>query len=102
MSLFGGGGASRQKLEEQQKMQMFQARSEMEFTMNMFNAMTRNCYRKCVPKLRDEPDLNVAEMTCVDRCVSKFMKAHARVGKEMEKQNAAMANQQGMAIPAGQ
>jgi import inner membrane translocase subunit TIM10 len=101
MSLFGGGGAARKQAEAAAaQMQMFQARSEMEFTMNMFNAMTRNCYRKCVPKLRDEPDLNVAEMTCVDRCVSKFMKAHAKVGKEMEKQNAAMAGQQG--IPAGQ
>ena len=99
MSLFGG---SSRKQQEAEQLQMFQARSEMEFTMNMFNAMTRNCYRKCVPKLRDEPDLNVAEMTCVDRCVSKFMKAHAKVGTEMEKQNAAMATQAGMAIPAGQ
>ena len=70
--------------------------------MNMFNAMTRNCYRKCVPKLRDEPDLNVAEMT---RATAMRVQVHegARQGGqrdgEAERRD---GDQAGMAIPAGQ
>ena len=87
---------------EQERQQLFVAKQEIEFTTTMFNKMVKNCFRKCVPKLREEPDLNVAEMTCTDRCVAKYMKAHAKVGVEMQKQQAAMAGQQGAPIPAGQ
>ena len=67
-------------------MQMKAAVAEMEFTQDMFQRMTRMCFKKCVPKLQ-EPDLNVAEMTCVDRCVAKFLVAHRKVGEEMQKYN---------------
>ena len=89
--------------DEQQKQQFQQQKMEIAFTTNMFNKMVKNCFRKCVPKLTEEPDLNVAEMTCVDRCVSKYMKFHAIVGTEMNKANTQAQTQQGgMPVAAGQ
>ena len=83
MSFFGGGGPSRA---EQQRQAMVAARAEMEFTQDMFQKMTRMCFRKCVPQLK-EVDLNVAEMTCMDRCVGKFLAAHRMTGEDMQKYN---------------
>ena len=94
-----GGGRNAALAEEQAKQQFLQQKMEIAFTTTMFNKMVKNCFRKCVPKLTEEPDLNVAEMTCVDRCVSKYMKFHTKVGTEMQKANAAV---QGGAVPAGQ
>ena len=93
MSLFGG---SSRKQQEAEQLQMFQARSEMEFTMNMFNAMTRNCYRKCVPSCATaRPERRRDDLR---RPARVQVHETPKVGKEMEKQNAAMANQAGMAI----
>ena len=87
--MFSGRSSAQQ--EEIAKQQFEQQKMEVVFTTNMFNKMVKNCFRKCVPKLTEEPDLNVAEMTCVDRCVSKYMKFHTKVGTEMLKQNAQQA-----------
>ena len=92
--------------DEQAKQQFMQQKMEIAFTTNMFNKMVKNCFRKCVPKLTEEPDLNVAEMTCVDRCVSKYMKFHAKVGIKMNEANQQAQGTQGavggMPVPAGQ
>lgn len=37
------------------------------------------CFQKCVLKMSGDSDLNVGEMTCVDRCVSKYMEAQDKV-----------------------
>ena len=96
-----GGNRSNALAEEQQKMAFAQQKMEIAFTTNMFNKMVKNCFRKCVPKLTEEPDLNVAEMTCVDRCVSKYMKFHNKVGLEMKKANDALQGAQGGGGPPG-
>ena len=53
--------------------------------------MTEQCFRKCVA-LYKEPDLSVGEATCVDRCVHKYMTAHAKV-QEILGKHAAQAQQ---------
>jgi mitochondrial import inner membrane translocase subunit TIM10 len=40
------------------------------------------CWSKCVPKPKDG-ELTIGEMSCVDRCVPKYLEAHALVGQEM-------------------
>jgi len=40
--------------------------------------MADMCYKKCVPRLR-EPEFTVAEGSCVDRCVVKYMEVHQKV-----------------------
>ena len=42
------------------------------------------CSKKCVTKYPDG-DLSVGEMTCVDRCVGKYMHAQELVGEELKK-----------------
>ena len=37
---------------------------------------------RCIPRPK-EPDLHVAEMACLDRCVPKFVEVHELVGKEI-------------------
>jgi len=55
--------------------------------------MTRLCHAKCVAK-HSEADLNIGEMSCVDRCVSKYMQAQQKVGDVLKKVEDQMKTQQ--------
>ena len=48
-----------------------------------FNRMIHSCNKKCVVKF-NEPDLQVGEMSCVDRCVGKYMQAQERVAEVLQ------------------
>jgi import inner membrane translocase subunit TIM10 len=62
------------------------ARAEIRTQVHALNDLTQRiadeCYRKCVPNPRDG-DLSIAEMTCIDRCVPKYLAAHDLVSKEL-------------------
>lgn len=58
--------------------------AELEVMGDMFTKMSQTCWAKCVTKHR-EGDLTVGEMTCVDRCTSKYMSAHKVIGEVIEK-----------------
>lgn len=45
--------------------------------------MVGTCYDKCLPKLYDG-DLSIGEMSCVDRCVTKYLETHQRVGAKLQ------------------
>nr|ABV22239.1 Tim10/DDP family zinc finger [Karlodinium veneficum] len=57
--------------------------AEMKGMADCFARMTVSCYSKCISNVREEK-LNVGEMSCVDRCVSKYLDVHARVGGELQ------------------
>jgi import inner membrane translocase subunit TIM10 len=69
------------------------ARFELEGVADMFNRMSDICFTKCVSKY-NSPDLQVAEMTCVDRCVVKYMDVQARIGKRLSENMMAAQQQQ--------
>lgn len=39
-----------------------------------YSRMTSMCYNKCIHRYK-EADLQIGEMTCIDRCVGKYMDA---------------------------
>mmetsp|Transcript_32339 Transcript_32339/g.74483 ORF Transcript_32339/g.74483 Transcript_32339/m.74483 type:complete len:87 (+) Transcript_32339:459-719(+) len=67
---------------------------------DLFNKMSASCFSKCSSKKHKEPDLALGEMSCVDRCVGKYMEAQERIGvvfqKFNEEQAAAQQNMQNM------
>lgn len=54
------------------------AKIEAEIFTDMFNKMSVACFKKCVVK-HATPDMSVGEMSCVDRCVGKYMQAKDKV-----------------------
>mmetsp|Transcript_27804 Transcript_27804/g.44521 ORF Transcript_27804/g.44521 Transcript_27804/m.44521 type:complete len:102 (+) Transcript_27804:154-459(+) len=82
MSAFGmgGGGGYRGGGEHPQ---VKAAKLEMEGVTDMFNRMSDLCFKNCMGKFA-ESDLNVGEMSCTDRCVSKYMAAHRKVGEKFQ------------------
>jgi hypothetical protein len=47
------------------------------------SAVVQECHAKCIPRPRDG-DLSIAEMTCIDRCVPKYMETLRLVGEEIK------------------
>eukprot|EP00636_Phaeomonas_parva_P002341 CAMPEP_0118859074 /NCGR_PEP_ID=MMETSP1163-20130328/5476_1 /TAXON_ID=124430 /ORGANISM="Phaeomonas parva, Strain CCMP2877" /LENGTH=99 /DNA_ID=CAMNT_0006792607 /DNA_START=166 /DNA_END=465 /DNA_ORIENTATION=- len=69
------------------------AKAEMDDLNEMFTRMNKACFQKCIQKVK-EGDLQVGEMTCIDRCVGKFMEARVRVQEQFQKQSEALQAQQ--------
>jgi import inner membrane translocase subunit TIM10 len=65
--------------------------AEMKGLADTFARMSDTCWKKCVPHIK-EAALTVGEMSCTDRCVSKFLDVHAMIGSEL---NSSMQQQSG-------
>jgi import inner membrane translocase subunit TIM10 len=64
----------------QQQVQM--SLMEMKGLADSYHRMSVSCYRKCIPNVK-EAALAVGEMSCIDRCVSKYLDVHAIVGSTL-------------------
>lgn len=69
------------------------AKIDMETQQQLYDSMVTNCFKKCVNKLDyaiDSADykwgeLSIKEMSCVDRCVQKYVQSQELAKKRMEK-----------------
>ena len=88
MSWFGGGGQSTppEPAQPAGPDPVKAAMLELECYTDLFNKMSDMCFQKCMSKMKDG-DLNVGEMSCVDRCVGKYLEAHDLVGKKLAQEN---------------
>jgi len=90
MAFFPGGGQS----EPQGPDPVFAAKTEMEMYTDLFNKISSTCFSKCTSRKHKEPDLSLGEMTCIDRCVAKYLEAQEKVGAILQKANEDQAAQQ--------
>lgn len=65
------------------------ARTEIDRQVKALNALHARllaaCWAKCVYRVKDAAgDMNIGEMACVDRCVSKYVEVQAVVREELE------------------
>uniref|UniRef100_A0A803JXV8 Mitochondrial import inner membrane translocase subunit n=1 Tax=Xenopus tropicalis TaxID=8364 RepID=A0A803JXV8_XENTR len=65
------------------KAQQLAAELEVEMMADMYNRMTGACHKKCVPPHYKEAELSKGESVCLDRCVSKYLDIHERMGKKL-------------------
>jgi import inner membrane translocase subunit TIM10 len=56
---------------------------EIEMMADMYNRMTSSCHKKCIPPKYRDSELTKGESVCIDRCVSKFLDLHERIGKKL-------------------
>jgi len=89
MNFFGGGEQKPAGPDP-----MFVAVTEMEMYNDLFGKMREVCFSKCLSRKHRDDNLALGEMTCTDRCVSKYMEAHEKVGVILQEANAAAEQQQ--------
>lgn len=61
---------------------------------DLFNKIASSCFSKCASRKHKEPDLSLGEMTCTDRCVSKYLEGQQLVGAVLQRANEAQMQQQ--------
>jgi len=61
---------------------------------DLFNKIASSCFKKCASRKHKEPDLSLGEMTCTDRCVSKYLEGQQLIGVVLQKANEQQAQQQ--------
>mmetsp|Transcript_25044 Transcript_25044/g.41550 ORF Transcript_25044/g.41550 Transcript_25044/m.41550 type:complete len:104 (-) Transcript_25044:312-623(-) len=88
-SIFGGGQAAPQGPDP-----LFAATTEMEMYTNLFNKIASSCFNKCASTKHRDQELPLGEMSCTDRCVSKYLEAQERVGQVLQKANESQMQQQ--------
>eukprot|EP00934_Nitzschia_sp_Nitz4_P004593 Nitzschia sp. Nitz4//scaffold62_size106224//42493//43018//NITZ4_004353-RA/size106224-augustus-gene-0.90-mRNA-1//1//CDS//3329555847//4583//frame0 len=89
MNFFGGGQQQPQGPDP-----VFAAKTEMEMYTDLFNKISSSCFFKCASRKHREQDLSLGEMTCTDRCVSKYLDSQQLIGEVLRKANEAQLQQQ--------
>jgi import inner membrane translocase subunit TIM10 len=65
-------------------MMVVAAKQEIDNMTTFFHNITTMCFSKCAGKAHQMPDLTVAEQTCLDRCVVKYMASQHETGKILQ------------------
>lgn len=99
MNFFGGSG---QQQQPQGPDPVFAAKTEMEMYTDLFNKIASSCFTKCASRKHKEPDLSLGEMTCTDRCVSKYLEGQQLIGGVLQRANEEQLQQQQAAAAMSQ
>lgn len=76
---------------EGENMALLESMYQIEAVTDFFSRISTVCFDKCMTRMK-EADLNVAEMTCLDRCVVKYMEAQTIVGLKLKEQTEQIVN----------
>mmetsp|Transcript_103314 Transcript_103314/g.154825 ORF Transcript_103314/g.154825 Transcript_103314/m.154825 type:complete len:103 (+) Transcript_103314:119-427(+) len=90
MNNFFGGGQEQPKGPDP----VFAAKTEMEMYTDLFNKIASSCYNKCASRKHRDQDLSLGEMTCTDRCVSKYLESQQLIGGVLQRANESQMQQQ--------
>ena len=93
MSFFGGG-----QQEGPDPLEI--AKIEADVLTDMFNRMTVMCNKKCIVS-HHSTDLAIGEMSCIDRCVGKYLQAQEKVGIVLNQFEANMKAQEAAGLASG-
>ena len=61
---------------------------------DLFNKIAASCFSKCASRRHRDPDLSLGEMSCADRCVSKYLESQQRIGAVLQQANEQQQAQQ--------
>jgi mitochondrial import inner membrane translocase subunit TIM10 len=92
MNFFGGGDEGPNPLTV--------AKIEAEILTDMFNRMTVVCNKKCIVS-HHTVDLAIGEMSCIDRCVGKYLQAQEKVGGVLNQFESNMKAQEASGMATG-
>ncbi|BAM39376.1 Tim10 [Theileria orientalis] len=56
---------------------------------DMLRRMRDSCWNKCISSVKN-PQLDVGEISCTDRCVNKYLDIHTQVGFQLQKTSQSM------------
>lgn len=65
-----------------------------QFQQDLFNKIAAACFQKCASRKHKDAEISLGEMSCTDRCVSKYLESQQRVGAVLQKANEAQLEQQ--------
>ena len=65
----------------------------MEMVNVALNKMVSTCFAKCASRKHKEKDLQLGEMSCIDRCTAKYLDAQEKVGLVLQRANEEQAQQ---------
>mmetsp|Transcript_6976 Transcript_6976/g.8701 ORF Transcript_6976/g.8701 Transcript_6976/m.8701 type:complete len:102 (-) Transcript_6976:452-757(-) len=88
MSFFGGGQQEAPTVDP-----LFAAQTEMEMVTVSLNKIVSTCFTKCASRKHKDKDLQLGEMSCIDRCTAKYLDAQEKVGLVLQKANEEQAKQ---------
>lgn len=65
----------------------------MEMVTVALNKIVTTCFTKCASRKHKDKDLQLGEMSCIDRCTAKYLDAQEKVGLVLQRANEEQAKQ---------
>ncbi|CAH0482221.1 unnamed protein product [Peronospora belbahrii] len=96
-SIMSGGASPSVPQQPPQQSQLMMAKVEMASYADLFERLSRVCFQKCKFKYNDG-QLNVGEMSCIDRCAGKYMQTYSLLGVKMAQVEKEIMDQAGAGV----